>query len=182
MTGTPSSSTACATGKPGAACRKKRRSNESRRLGSLHLAPDTARPWTGRIGGTKRIWTSGRKMACGICSTRIAAGRSSRSRCRNDRQGESVARKKKSETATFVLVRVGWEEGYAEDRSFSLVETEDGRSLGLPLAVFAREESARARKAELEAEERQDLNPFLFIGGDPEYSLQQVSRSEEHTS
>jgi hypothetical protein len=90
-----------------------------------------------------------------------------------------VARKKKSETATFVLVRVGWEEGYAEDRSFSLVETEDGRSLGLPLAVFAREESARARKAELEAEERQDLNPFLFIGGDPEYSLQQVSTLSE---
>jgi hypothetical protein len=85
-----------------------------------------------------------------------------------------VARKKKSEKQMFLLVRVGWEERYGEDRSFSLVETEDGRPLGLPLAVFADEKAAKARKAELEAEERQELNPFLFVAGE-EYGLQDVS-------
>jgi hypothetical protein len=85
-----------------------------------------------------------------------------------------VARKKKTEKKAFVLVRIGWEERYGTDRSFSPVSTEDGRPLGLPLAVFADEKSAKARKSELEAHEREELNPFLFVG-DEEYTLQEVS-------
>jgi hypothetical protein len=85
-----------------------------------------------------------------------------------------VARRKKTNSQAFVLVRLGWEESW-EDRGFARVETEDaGRTLGRPLAVFTDKQAAQARKEQLEREERSALNPFLFVASD-DYRFQDVS-------
>jgi hypothetical protein len=86
-----------------------------------------------------------------------------------------VARRKQKEAQAFVVVRLGWEERYEDDRSFDLVETEDeGRTLGRPLAVFTNKKDADARKEQLEREEREALSPFTFVGR-AEYHLRGVT-------